>query len=731
MTTELPENERDLVARADEVRDRLAVLSENFQSISSIVAELHEEVGDPAFVENLLLVRARLGRADTALFASCGELLAQNPALDRRIVSPETMRILAGLSGESRSEAIRTLISGQVAGADKIRELESFVRWVREGDERVEARDRSTYLESRARASATSAVKAFEILADELIRAVYDFINVYIPPDPSEGLEAYTCLDSYAAEHRGLAALAALVLAEFEATFDIPDDGDEAHPERKRFADAYRALCRFAEGSFAHKGGFAFEPIRSALFSTELCVALEYLGSNVPEELEQTTAQSGAPERLRVIEFGAGAGGMAIGLTGGGFRHIGMFESVKKRVKTLRKNWPDWPVLEASITELSDQSLRAYEGVDLVAASIPGQPFAKSATADGRQSERNHFPDAIRAIRIVRPRAFILHVVRTVTFAQHAAYLAGVCTELASLGYRVEQTYLQSKDFGLPHETVHLLIVGIKNSERGTFLNPVLANPMTRGVSEVLGPALILHETPADLRSGVERYSDQWHYDEWARDWRRWYRDEFLAVVPRNMEESKLGPLEALKKAGIDGSSYAEEPPNVGEVRDNHLLPRLTVSAIALAQGFPPEWSFEAEPSGNVDMIAEALPPVIAKALGLRIFAALTGWRIDLDAALSEPLLNQSRIGKRLPRLRPDWITYERVIKADELIEGEDGIAGITDPQERARAHARLMAEIAPLKRGRGGPPSKINRAAIVWIAARTRESRETEFYGD
>jgi len=731
MTIALPDNERDLVDRADEIRDRFAAISENFHKISKMVAFLHEEVGDPALVENLLLVRARLARADTALFASCGELLAQNPALDRQIMSPETMRILSKISGESRSEAIRTLISGQVADAHKIRELESFVRWVREGDERVEARDRSAYLESRARASAASAVGAFETLADELIRAVHDFINVYVPPHPSEGLKAYTCLDSYDPAHRNLTALAALVLAEFEATFAVPDDGDADHPERKRFADSYRALCRFAEGRFAHDGGFAFEPVRSALFSTELCVALEYLGSNAPEELEQTVAQSGAPERLRVVEFGAGAGGMAIGLTGGGFRHVGMFESVKKRVNTLMKNWPDWPVREASITELSDQSLRAYGGTDLLAASIPGQPFAKSATADGRRSEHNHFPDAIRAIRIVRPRAFILHVVRTVTFAQHAAYLAVVCAELASLGYRVEQADLQSRDFGLPHGTVHLVIVGIENSERGTFLKPVLSDPRTRGVSEVIGPALILHETPADLRSGVARYSDQWHYDEWARDWRRWYRDGFFAVIPRNMEELKRGPLEMLKKAGIDGSSYADEPPKVGEVRDNHLLPRLTVPAIALAQGFPPEWSFEAEPGGNVDMIAEALPPVIAKALGLRIFAALTGWRIDLDAALSEPLIDRSRIGKRLPRLRPDWITYERVLKADELIEGEDALEDIDDPELRASAHATLLAEIAPLKRGRGAGPSKINRAAIVRIAARTRESRETETYGD
>jgi site-specific DNA-cytosine methylase len=729
MTTLLPENERELVAKTDEIRKHLAVLSQSFQKISSMVAELHEEVGDPALIENLLLVRAEVAPADARLFASCGKLLAQNPALGRQIVSPETMRLLAGTSGETRSEAIGTLINGQLSDADKISKIESFVRWVREGDERTEASGRAAYLEFLARGSAATAISAFETLADELIHSIHEFIHAYVPPDPSEGLEAYTDLDSYAAAHRDITVLAAMVLAEFDVTFGspaFPGDRDEGHPERKRLAKAYRALFRFAEGRFAHDGGFAFDAERNAIFSSELVDALEYLGSNVPEELEQTVAQSGAPEQLRVVEFGAGAGGMAIGLMAGGFRHRAMFESVKKRVNTLRKNWPNWPVREASITKLSDQALQAYQGVDLVAANIPGQPFARSSKAEDRQSEHNHFPDVLRAIRIVGPRAFIFHVVKTATFAQHAAYLAGVCTDLSFLGYKVEQVRLQSRSFGLPHEMEHLVIVGIRNSERGTFLAPVLRNPITRGVSEVLGPALVLHETPAELKNRVERYSDQWYYDQWAKDWQRWYRDASFAVIPKNMEEMKPGPLDELKKAGIDGLSYADEPPKVGEVKDNHLRPRLTVAAIALAQSFPPNWSFEAELSGNIDMIAEALPPVLAKALGLRIFAALTGWRIDLDAALAGPVISEARIGKRSPRLRPEWITYDRVLKADELIEGEDALADIPDPKERASARARLLAKIAPLKRGRGAQPSKDNRAAIVRIAVRTRSSRES-----
>lgn len=724
--------DRQFVDIADEIKKKMVVLSKSFKDISQLVRELQSSTENFDFVEKLLYVRADLPPADSRLFAQAGKILNENIHLNDSVNSPETLRRLAGLEGEALKEAVRTLIDGQTLDGEKIDEVESFVRWIREGDERTEVRARKSYLENLARATVGIAITEFERMADGFISSVHTFVHSYFSDDGDDkSIESVRSSSNYVNAHRDLASLAALVLDKFHATFGEiqslgPDYLDRS--EVRNLSDAVRALKRFADGRFGHDGGFGLNVDDPVTVSFELVDAIAYLGSQDPGTLEQVQAQCSPPDKLRVLELGAGAGGMAIGLMAAGFRHVGMYEGIKKRVNTLRKNWPRWPVQESFMPEVSELSLEPYRGVDLLAASLPGQPFARKSTPDDHLSENNHFPDAVRVIRTVLPRAFILHTVETVTLAQHATYLADICVQLTGLGYRTEQVRLKPSIFGLPQEVERFVIVGIRDAERGTFLSPTLVTPVSRGIGEALAPALVVHKTSDHSKADVPRYTAQWHYDEWARDWARWYRSKLLATIPTAVEEERIGPLDALKKVGVDGSSYAERPFAVGDVTDNHMLPKLTVGAIALAQGFPAKWSFEAKPGGNIDMIAEALPPVLARAVGLRIYSALTGWKIDLDAALAEPIINDALIGiskRRSPLLRPKYYTAERVRQAQAFLEREGDMEAIPRHEERTEAHTRLVAEIIPSKRGNGAAGIKLARIEMLRIAASMRSSRD------
>jgi DNA (cytosine-5)-methyltransferase 1 len=757
MKTSLPENERELVDKVDEIEVELKKMSASFGRISQIVHELEASVGDPILVENLLLVRAGVAQADTRLFAQAASLFRENATLTKRTIFPETMRYLADLSGDARAEAIRALSNGHAADRNKIGELESFIRRVNDGDERTRAKARSGHLKHLAQGSVGQAIDELELLVDKLMQAVLDFIYCYTPQDPFEGNEVFSDLPGYAKAHREVTARAVVAREACERLFGTIDTLHSVvanAPQEEEFATACKALQRFADGRFGHNGGLAFDESLNSAFSLELLEALQYLGSQAPLDTDQPAALTGPAEELSVLEFGAGAGGMAIGLMAAGFRHRVMYESVKKRAKTLRRSWPDWTVVEKSISQLPDAVLERYRGIDLLAGSIPGRPFARNSTSAERLKEDNHFPDAVRAVRTIRPRAFIFHVVETATFAQHVTYLAGICAALIRLGYKVEKVSLKSDDFGRPLEISRLVIVGIRNDEPGTFFPPTLANPIRKGISAVLGSELIRYETPSDRKHEVVKYSAQWHYNEWANDWRRWTLSSLLPMIPvsaaksDNVEIDEADELEdcsvdkdtghdsktkkveedaratRLHDAHIDGSWYAEGPPRVGEVTDNHFRPRLTVASIALAQGFPEGWSFQAALSGNVDMIAEALPPVLARALGLRIYSALTDTKIDLDAALAQPLIDERRVGKRPVQLRAKWKTFSVMQKGEEFLEGEDELADIPDPRARAKARKALMATIVPSKRGRGAAGVIEERADVERMANEIRESR-------
>lgn len=279
----------------------------------------------------------------------------------------------------------------------------------------------------------------------------------------------------------------------------------------------------------------------------------------------------------------------------------------------------------------------------------------------------------IRAVRIVRPRAFMFENVLGIANDAHAAYLASICAELTELDYKVDIVTLNAVDFGLPQERKRLVIVGIRNDVEGTFLPPVMAQPIRRGVAEALGPLVIRHETPAHLRHLVPPDSDQERYDQWAESWRIAHATSSLPTITKTSSETRSSHLDRWRVEGFDLSSFADEPPSVADASHSDFKPRFTLEMLACAQGFPSKWGFHAEGGGNFDMVGDAFPPVMAKAVGLAIYTALTGVRFDLDAALAAPILDEGMIGVRSLRGKTprSWQETVGTEKARRILAGE------------------------------------------------------------
>src|SRR6478736_3140268 len=65
-------------------------------------------------------------------------------------------------------------------------------------------------------------------------------------------------------------------------------------------------------------------------------------------------------------------------------------------------------------------------------------------------------------------------------------------------------------------------------------------------------------------------------------------------------------------------------------------MPRLTLRMGARLQGFPAGWTFKGPVQEQRRQIANALPPIMACAVGLAIREALTGKPIDYSSELSQ-----------------------------------------------------------------------------------------------
>ncbi|MGN0586442.1 MAG: DNA cytosine methyltransferase, partial [Oscillospiraceae bacterium] len=84
---------------------------------------------------------------------------------------------------------------------------------------------------------------------------------------------------------------------------------------------------------------------------------------------------------FRSIELFAGAGGLALGLEKAGFENIGLIEIDVAAANTLKKNRPEWNVINDDIENISKLDLEEYFNIkqgelDLLSGGAPCQSFS-------------------------------------------------------------------------------------------------------------------------------------------------------------------------------------------------------------------------------------------------------------------------------------------------------------------------------------------------------------------
>ena len=357
---------------------------------------------------------------------------------------------------------------------------------------------------------------------------------------------------------------------------------------------------------------------------------------------------------LTCVEICAGAGGQALGLDMAGFHHIALVEYEKEYCNVLKANRPDWNVICADVHDFNGTQ---YKGVDLLAGGVPCPPFSVASKQLGKDDERDLFPEAIRLIGEMKPRAVMLENVRGFLDRKFDDYREHILQSIRGLGYTVTIKLLNACDYGVPQLRPRVVIVGIRNNERGTFSYPAECQDCAPTVGEILKPLMA-----ANGWEGV---------DEWVQSANK--------IAPTIVGGSKkhggpdLGPVRSRRawaELGVDGNGVANAAPEPGF----QGLPKLTKEMIALIQGFPPEWSFGKKKTAACRMIGNAFPPPVARAVGAEIRRCL-----EMNEAL-------------IKCAREEY--HKRLIENRVLTISEDGVASNADSSNApSKAIAKTIAE--------------------------------------
>jgi DNA (cytosine-5)-methyltransferase 1 len=142
------------------------------------------------------------------------------------------------------------------------------------------------------------------------------------------------------------------------------------------------------------------------------------------------------------VELFAGGGGLAIGVHKAGFRPLLVNEYARRACETLRANHAQeyedkeyvpeegdpWPLIEGDVRDVKFGYLEGK--VDLLAGGPPCQPFSLGGVHRGDEDARNMFPQFFRAMREIRPRAFICENVRGLLRPSFERYFEYIKNEL-------------------------------------------------------------------------------------------------------------------------------------------------------------------------------------------------------------------------------------------------------------------------------------------------------------
>ncbi|MBO4985245.1 MAG: DNA (cytosine-5-)-methyltransferase [Bacteroides sp.] len=327
-------------------------------------------------------------------------------------------------------------------------------------------------------------------------------------------------------------------------------------------------------------------------------------------------------------ELFAGAGGLALGMHMAGFRHVLLNEMDAMACQTLRRNHPEWNVLEGDIHKVDFTPLQGR--VDFLSGGFPCQAFSYAGKKGGLNDTRGTlFFELARAVSEIQPKVFMGENVKGLLSHDSGKTLEIIRNSIAELGYTlVEPRVLKAIMYQVPQKRERLIFIAIRNdiARRVQFRWP---DPYYRVMT--LRDAFLKGELyPEDVPAS----EGQLYPPKKAR---------VMAMVPEGGDWRDL-PVEE-QKAYMGGSFYLgggktgmarrlsmDEPsltltcaPAQKQTERCHPTETrpLTVREYARIQTFPDSWQFEGNLAAQYKQIGNAVPVNLAYAIGrslIRLF---------------------------------------------------------------------------------------------------------------
>jgi len=374
---------------------------------------------------------------------------------------------------------------------------------------------------------------------------------------------------------------------------------------------------------------------------------------------------------MKSIELFAGAGGLGMGLHRAGFHPEKVVEWDRYCCDTIRENQGadhpivrGWPLIEGDVRQVDFKGFE--DRLDLISGGPPCQPFSLGGKHKAYDDARDMFPQAIRAVRESRPKAFIFENVKGLTRAAFRNYFEYIRLQLehptltalpdedwtAHLGrlerhhlqgsrndlhYRVVTRVLNAANYGVPQRRERVLFVGFRDDLDLEWNFPVETHSAEALLWEQFGDGsywtrhrVARQHQPIDMQAN--RRAARLSHKPVTCAWRT-VRDAISDLPdPETHRETKFANHRfqpgARSYAGHTGSPLDEPAKTLkagvhgvpgGEnmlMKPDGSVRYFTVRESARLQTFPDEFVFHGSWTETMRQLGNAVPPRLAEIVG-------------------------------------------------------------------------------------------------------------------
>ena len=330
---------------------------------------------------------------------------------------------------------------------------------------------------------------------------------------------------------------------------------------------------------------------------------------------------------LTSLELFAGAGGLALGLEKAGFRSIGLIEYDKAAADTLKKNRPEWNVINEDISDISPLNLEHYFDIckgelDLLSGGAPCQAFSYAGKRLGLEDARGTlFYHYAVFLQKLQPKVFLFENVRGLVSHDSGRTYKTILEIFQTEGYIIQTNIYNAWHYGVAQKRERLIMIGIRNDLGGKIK---ISSPMPYDRKLVLRD--ILNNVPPGPGTQYSEHKQKifelvppggyWRDipEEIARDYMKscWNMEGGRTGILRrlSMDEPSLTVLTSPSQKQTDRCHPLEARP-------------FTVRENARCQCFPDDWDFCGSVGQQYRQVGNAVPVQLAYEIAKKIHEGL------------------------------------------------------------------------------------------------------------